>query len=452
MADQAALDITASNVANQNTPGYTRQVVSWQSTDAVTLNGVTYGTGVKTTAVSQRDRILEQRVQQQTQTQAQSGALKSALQQAQNIFGLTSTGTSAGSTALGTATDAFFNSLSTLQGNPSDASTRQNVLTAANTLASVFNSAASQLAQVSSGLNQQVGTIVGQVNALTATIASLNQQIAGTSAHGDAGALEDQRQLAITQLSQYVGLNQMTTEGNGITLTTSNGAVLVSGSKSFAMSTTQVAGTTHVLAGVGAQDMTSGLTGGQLGGVLEARDQQLPAYASALDNLAYGIGTAVNQQNALGTDGNGNLGQAIFSLPSSATGAAASMQVATNDPKAVAAASPGEGSAGNGNAIALADLSTANLAGGQTASGFLASFLGQIGNDTAGATTEDAAHQATLTQLTSQRNALSGVSLDEEASNLTQYQRSYEAAAKVFSIVNSIMASALNLGVQTSVS
>lgn len=452
MADQAALDVTASNVANQNTPGYTRQVVSWQSTDAVTLNGVTYGTGVKTTAVSQRDRILEQRVQQQTQTQAQSGALKSALQQAQNIFGLTSSGTSAASTALGTATDAFFNSLSTLQGNPSDASTRQNVLTAANTLASVFNSAASQLAQVSSGLDQQVGTIVGQVNALTATIASLNQQIAGSGAHGDAGALEDQRQLAITQLSQYVGLNQMTTEGNGITLTTSNGAVLVSGSQSFAMSTTQVAGTTHVLAGVGAQDVTSGLKGGQLGGVIEARDQQLPAYASALDTLAYGIGTAVNQQNALGTDGNGNPGQAIFNLPPTATGAAASMQAATSDPKAIAAASPGEGSAGNGNAIALADLSTANLAGGQTASGFLASFLGQIGNDTAGATTEDAAHQAILTQLTSQRNALSGVSLDEEASNLTQYQRSYEAAAKVFSIVNSIMASALNLGVQTSVS
>lgn len=449
MADQNALNVTANNVSNQNTPGYTREVVNWQPTDAVTLSGTSYSTGITSTAVSQRDRVLEQRVQQQTQTQAQSGALESALQQVQDIFGLSSTATSASSTALGSATDAFFNSLSTLEGNPSDASTRQSVLTAANNLVSVFNSASNQLAQVSSGLNQQVGTVVGQINALTTTIASLNQQIASTSPNADAGTLEDQRQLAITQLSQYVGLNQMTTDGNGLTLTTSNGAVLVSGNQSFAMSTTLVAGTTHVVSG--GQDVTSGLSGGQLGGVLQARDQELPAYASALDNLAYGIGTAVNQQNALGTDGNGNPGSAIFSLPSSAAGAAASIRVATSNPQAIAAASTGEGSAGNGNAVAMADLSTANIVGGQTASGFLASFLGQVGNDTAGATTNNTAQQATLTQLTSQRNALSGVSLDEEASNLTQYQRSYEAAAKVFSIVDTIMASALNLGVQTTV-
>ena len=449
MADQNALNVTANNVANQNTPGYTREVVSWQPADAVTLSGTSYSMGITSTAVSQRDRILEQRVQQQTQTQAQSGALESALQQVQNIFGLSSTSTSASSTALGSAVDSFFNSLSTLEGRPSDASTRQSVLTAANNLTSVFNSAANQLSQVSAGLDQQVGTVVGQINSLTKTIASLNQQIASTSPDADAGALEDQRQLAITQLSQYTGLNQMTTESNGITLTTANGAVLVSGSQSFALSTTLVAGKTQVIAG--GQDVTSGLSGGQLGGVLEARDQELPAYSSALDNLAYGIGTAVNAQNALGTDGNGNPGAAIFSLPASAGGAAASMQVATSDPQAVAAAAAGEGSSGSGNAVAMADLATANVVGGQTASGFLASFLGQVGNDTAGATTNNAAQQVTLTQLTSQRSSLSGVSLDEEASNLTEYQRSYEAAAKVFSIVNSILASALNLGVQTTV-
>lgn len=451
MADQAALNVTAGNVANQNTPGYTRQVASWQQTDAVTLSGQTYSTGITSTAVSQRDRILEQRVQQQTQTQAQSGALESALQQVQNIFGLTSSATSASLTALGSATDAFFNSFSALEANPSDAATRQGMLAAANNLVSVFNSAANQLAQVTSGLNQQIVSVAGRINTLTATIASLNQQIAGSGLQGDAGVLEDQRQYAITQLSQYLGLDQMTMEANGITLTTSNGALLVSGNQSYAMSTTLMAGTVHVLAGGGGQDMTSGLTGGQLGGILQARDQQLPTYASALDTLAYGIASTVNAQNALGTDGNGNPGTAIFTLPPTAARAAASIQVATSDPQAIAAASPGEGSAGNSNAIALADLSTANLVGAQTATGFLASYLGQIGNDTAAAAADSTVQQATLTQLTSQRNALSGVSLDEEASNLTQYQRSYEAAAKVFSIVNTIMASALNLGVQTTV-
>jgi flagellar hook-associated protein 1 FlgK len=451
MADQEALNVTSNNVANQNTAGYTREVVNFQSVDAVTLSGSSFGSGVTASATSQRDRVLEQQVQQQTQTQAQSGALESALQQIQNIFGLSSTTDSASSTALGTATTSFFSALSALTSNPSDTATRQNVLSAANTLAGAFNSAANQMTQVSSSLNQQVASDVGQVNSLTTTIASLNTQITSLSPNADAGTLEDQRQLAIAQLSQLVGLNQISTENNGITLTTSGGAVLVSGSQSFAVSTTQVAGVTHILAGVGGQDVTSNLTGGDLGGVLEARDQELPSYQNALDSLAFGIGTQVNQQNELGVDANGNPGAALFSLPSTQSGAALLIQVATTDPNAVAAASPGEGSAGNANASALADLSNASIAGGQTASGFLASFLGQIGNDASAATTNNSAQQATLTQLTTQRDSLSGVSLDEEASNLTQYQRAYQAAAQVFNIANSIMASALNLGVETSV-
>jgi flagellar hook-associated protein 1 FlgK len=398
---------------------------------------------------SQRDRVLEQRVQQQTQTQSQSAALESALQQIQNIFGLSSTTNSASSTALGTAIDSFFSSLSTLASNPADTATRQSVLTAANTLAAAFNSSSNQLAQVSTSLNQQVASDVNQVNSLTKTIASLNAQISSLSPNADAGMLEDQRQQAITQLSRLVGLDQISTENNGITLTTSNGAVLVSGSQSFSLSTSQVGGATHILAG--GQDVTANLTGGDLGGVLQARDQNLPAYQSALDSLAYAVGTQVNQQNQLGVDANGNPGAALFSLPPTSTSAAALIQVATTNPKAVAAAATGEGSAGNTNASALADLLSASIVSGQTASGFLASFLGQIGSATAAATTDNSAQQVTLTQLTTQRDSLSRVALDEEAANLTQYQRAYQAAAQVFNIGNSIMASALNLGVQTTV-
>jgi flagellar hook-associated protein 1 FlgK len=452
IADQEALNVTSNNVANQNTPGYTREVVNFQSVDAVTLNGSSVGSGVTASATSQRDRVLEQQVQQQTQVQAQSGALESALQQIQSIFGLSSTTSSASSTVLGTATNSFFSALSALASNPSDTATRQNVLSTATALAAAFNSDANQLTQVSSSLNQQVVSDVAQVNSLTTTIASLNTQITALSPNSDAGTLEDQRQLAIAQLSQLVGLNQISTEHNGITLTTSSGAVLVSGSKSFQVSTTQEGGTTHILAGVDGQDVTSNLSGGDLGGVLQARDQQLPSYQSALDSLAFSLGTQVNQQNELGVDGNGNPGAALFTLSPSSNGAATVIQVATTDPNAVAAAATGEGSAGNTNASALAGLSSANIVGSQTASGFLASFLGQIGSDTSAATTNNSAQQATLTQLTTQRDSLSGVSLDEEAANLTQYQRAYQSAAQVFNIANSIMASALNLGVETSVS
>jgi flagellar hook-associated protein 1 FlgK len=450
MANQEALNVTSNNVANQNTAGYTRQVVNFQAVDAVTLSGGSFGAGVTASAASQRNRVLEQQIQQQSQIQAQSGALESALQQVQNVFDLSSTTSSASSTVLGSAIDSFFSSLSALTGNPSDPSTRQNVLATATALAAAFNSTANQLTQISSGLNQQVTGDVNQVNALTKTIASLNRQIGASSPNADAGSLENQRQLAITQLSQLVGLDQISTEQNGLTLTTTGGAVLVSGSESFALNTTQVAGMTHVLAG--GQDVTSNIRGGNLGGVLQARDQQLPAYQNALDSLAFAIGTQVNQQNQAGIDVNGNPGGALFSLLPTQTGAATAIQVATINPSAVAAASPGEGSAGNSNSVALADLKSANIAAGQTVSGFLASFLAQIGNDASAAMANNSAQQATLTQLTTQRDSVSAVSLDEEAANLTQYQRAYQAAAQVFNIANSIMASALNLGERTTVS
>jgi flagellar hook-associated protein 1 FlgK len=452
MANQAALNVTANNVANQSTPGYTRQVVTWQTRDSVTIGGLTVGGGVTAGQASQRDRVLEQRVQQQIQVQAQSQAFESAMQQVENVFGLTSTSTSASTTQLGSAMDSFFNALSSLTASPSDAATRQKVISAANALAGAFNSTSNQLTQISASLDKQVADYAGQVNALTSTIASLNQQIASTSPDADAGVLEDQRQQAIAQLSQYVGLNQIATEGNGITLTTTTGAVLVSGSISHALTTTQIGGVTHILAGPADQDVTQGLTGGALGGVLDARDQQIPGFLSSLDNLAYAVGTQVNQVNSLGLDGSGNPGQPLFQLPASAAGAAGLIQMATNDPQAIATAAVGEGATGNGNALLLAQLATGAIVAGQAPAISFSVLLGQIGNATSAATTDNATQQAVLSQLTTQRNALSAVSLDEEAANLTNYQRAYEAAAKVFSIVDQMMASALNLGVTTSFS
>ncbi|MEO6802003.1 MAG: flagellar hook-associated protein FlgK [Granulicella sp.] len=453
-ADQAALNVTANNVANQNTVGYTREIVNFQARDSVTLGRINSGQGVTigNGANSVRDRILEQRVQQQTQVQSQSSALATALSAVENIFGLSATTTSSAATALGSAVDSFFNSFAKLEANPSDAATRQAVLSSATSLVNAFNTASTQLASTSNSLNSQVTDTVGQINSLTANIASLNQKISVISPNGDAGTLEDQRQAAIAQLSQLVGLDQITTEQNGISLTTSSGAVLVGGIQSYALTTSQVSGVTHILAGPDATDVTASITGGSLGGILQARDQSIPSFASSLDNLAYAIGTQVNTQNAAGLDGNGNPGAAIFTLPGSASGAASSIALSTNDPNSIAAAAAGEGATGNGNAIALANLASGTIVGGQTPSGYLASFLAQVGSAVSSANSDNTVQQAALTQLTAQRDAVSGVSLDQEAANLTQYQRSYEAAAKVFSIVDQLLSDALNLGVQTAVS
>lgn len=453
MANQAALNVISNNVANQNTPGYTRQVVNLQQNDSVTIGNLVVGGGVSAgQAISQRDRVLEQRVQQQTQVQAQSQALSDALNQVQNIFGLSSTSTSASSTQLGSALDSFFNAVSSLTANPADTPTRQKVISAAQSLVSAFNSASNQMAAALPSLNAKVSGDVSGINGLLSTIASLNQKIASTSPNGDAGTLEDQRQQAIAQLSQYVGLNQITNENNQITLTTTNGVVLVSGGQANALNTAQVAGVTHVMAGTPPSDITAGLRGGDLGGVLQARDGIIPQYLSALDQLAYQVGRQVNQINAQGLDANGNPGQAIFKIPSSASGAASQIAMATTDPNAIAAAATGEGATGSSNAQLLAGLATGTSFSGTSPSGSLTNLLGQIGSAASAAATDNTAQQATLSQLTSQRNSLSGVSLDEEAANLTNYQRAYQAASKIFSITDELMASALNLGVPSAFS
>lgn len=326
-ADQYAINVTANNVANQNVAGYTRQVVDWSENDSIRIGNHNEGQGASATTSSQRDRVLEQRVQQQTQTQTQSQALENALEQVQNIFGLTSSSTSASTTALGSSLNNFYDALSSLVATPTDPAARQKVISTAQNLVGAFNSASNQIAGVTDDLNKQVSGDVDQVNGLISTIATLNKKIASLSPDADAGTLEDQRQQALSQLSQYIGLDQITNEDNQITLTTTNGALLVSGSTSYALSTSQVGGKTNVLGGNPPKDITAGLTGGDLGGTIEARDTLIPSYQSALDQLAFDVAGQFNTANQAGLDANGNPGQAIFDIPSTASGAAATISL-----------------------------------------------------------------------------------------------------------------------------
>ncbi len=449
-ADQAALNATANNVANQNTAGYVRQVASFSSGDTVSLgqgNGYTYS-GPSVTLESRRDRVLEQRVQQQTQAAGASSARSGVLGQVEDVFSLSGSSTTAGATQIGTALASLFSSLTALAGNPTDTATRQGVLSAAGALASSFNSAATQLGQVASGAGAEISSSVKQVNALTATIAALNGQIQQTSPDADAGLLENQRQTAIAQLSQLVGLHQVTTESNGIALTTDGGAVLVSGSQASVLTAANVGGAVQVQDATGA-DVSGTITGGAIGGQLTAQNVTVPAVLASLNAVAERVASAVNAQNAAGLDATGATGGAIFTV---GTPAAETIAVVATSAGAIATAALGEGSSGNTNATALEDLGTAKDASGATIAGQFAALLSQVGTDASAASEQSTTDTASLTQLTTQRDALSGVSLDDEAANLSQYQRSYQAAAKVLSVLDELLAAAINLGTSTAVS
>jgi flagellar hook-associated protein 1 len=454
-ADQAALNVVANNTANANTPGYTREVASWQENDPVQINSMSYGTGVSFTgAVSQRDRVLEQRVQQQTQITEAGSTRLTDLTSVESIFN--ETGTDASSSGIASAISGFYNAMAQLESGPSDTSLRQQVLSAANTLAESIQSAAASVAQEKSSLDSQSGSILSQVNALTQSIAALNAQIQSTSPTGDAGTLEDQRQQDLLQLSQLIGIHTIATSGNGLTVTTSAGALLVSDSKAVPLTSAAVGGVEHFFSGT--TDITSQLAdgGGQMGGLLTVRDEDIPGVQASLDQLAYGIETGINALNSAGFDANGVAGGNIFSAPSTVAGAAAAMVVTLTDPSGIAAAGASAGvslgTTDNSNATRMADQTQSLIAPGQTATTFYSSFTTVLGSQVAAITTQNTAQQASLTQLQNQRNALSTVDLNEEASAMSNLERSYQAASKVFSILNSVMASVLNLGQETTVS
>ncbi len=205
--------------------------------------------------------------------------------------------------------------------------------------------------------------------------------------------------------------------------------------------------------GVPATDVTSGLTEVPRAARSEARDQLLPQYQSALDELAYDAATKVNQVNAQGLDGNGAAGQAIFDLSgecercrkSDCDGhdrSAGDCRGRSGRRLAGEQQCPSAGRSGQWNGCRRTDaLGLSDGSAGTDWKRGIRSFFRQHGA---------AGDVVAADEL--QRNALSGVSLDEEAANLTKYQRAYEAAAKIFSITDELMASALNLGVTTAFS
>ncbi len=456
-ADQTALGVIANNVANANTTGYTEEQPIFQQSSPVTINGSSFGDGVtETGAESLRDRVLEGRIDQQQQLESASSTRLTALNTMQSLFTPDSGSSSSEAGDIGNDITNFYDAFSSLESSATSNPLRQEVLTSAQTLTADISNAANGLGQQQQALDQEATSVVSQINSLSSAIAQLNQQIMSTSPDGDAGTLEDQRQSDLSQLSQLIGINQITTENNGLTITTTSGQVLVAQNISNQITTGKVNGVTHFF--VGTTDATSDLAsgGGELGGYLTARDQDIPAALSALDNLAYTVATTVNAQQGAGTDYDGNTGGDIFAEPTQVAGSAQSMAVVMTDPNGIAAAAAGAGasSGDNSNVVALSALQGTAQAqlNGLDPNSYYSDFVTEIGSTISEVQTENTAQSASVTQLTTQRNSLSEVNLNNEASSLTNMERTYQAASQFFTILDAIMASALNLGEQTAVS
>jgi flagellar hook-associated protein 1 len=433
--------LVSTNVANVDTPGYARQVPDLAENAPVQVAGLTLGTGVQLQQVtSLRDAVLDLRVNQETQ---QQGALTSFLGSAQQIQQLFN---EAGGTGLQAPLTAFFNSLSELSTNPSDLNVRQGVITAAQNLATAFNQASNNLTTIQRGADLSVTQSVSQIDTLTAQIATVNAQVAASATSGqNSGPFVDQRQQLINQLSNLVDVSEVQAGNGSLTLTTSTGAPLVVGGQSFQL-TTQIDPTT------GFQDVfsqgsniTSKITGGQLAGQIQIRDQEIPSIQTSLDTLAGGLANAVNTQQAAGFDLNGAPGANLFVPPPAGNvGAAANLALATTDPTKIAASA--DGTAGdNTNANALLNIQNQPVIAGQTPLNYYSGLIFKIGSDVSNAQTEQQSSNLILQQLTNLQGGVSGVDINEEAANLIRYQNAYQASAQVSYVIDTLMQTTLNM-------
>jgi flagellar hook-associated protein 1 FlgK len=443
LAEESAISTTSNNIANVNTPGYSRQVAHLAETPPIEVGNLTLGTGVEVTSVtSTRDAILDLRVNQETQQQGQLSAYIAGGQQIQSLFNETS------GTGLQSSLTAFFSSLQQLSSNPSDLNSRQSVLTSAQNLATNISQTSANLTTQQNNTDLEVKQTVSQINSLTAQIASVNTQVAAATNSGtNPGAFVDQRQQLMNQLSNLVDVSSVDAGNGEITLTTSSGAPLVVGNQSFQL-TTQAdpsTGLSDIFSGT--TNITSAITGGQLAGQLQIRDQEIPSVQNSLDTLAYNLSTAINTQNKKGVDLNGAVGGNIFSSPAQVAGAAAAMSVTITDPSLIAAsAGPAPGSVGdNTNANAMLALQNQTIVNGQTPIDYYSNLVYKIGNDVSSATTEQTSGSQVLLQLTNLQDGVSGVDLNEEAANLVRFQNAYQASAQVSSVINTLLQDTINM-------
>lgn len=438
-ATEAALQTTSNNIANANTAGYTREEADLSSNAENFSGGELTGGGVTVDNIqSVRDELLNLQIQQQTSLQGQADTESSSLQTIQSLF--SSTGEDIASTL-----SAFSSSLAQLSANSSNSATQQGVLSAAQNLAESFNSTATGLESAQSSADQDVTQTVAQINSLTTQIAQLNAQLTPTvMSEQNGGTIEDQRDELVQQLSALTNVS-ITQSSDGEVITTGDGTPLVMGAQSFNLQTTTGSdGFQQVLDSEG-NNITSSISGGQLGGAIQVRDTIIPSYLSSLNALASQFAASVNAAQAEGYDSNGNAGAALFSLPSNSADAASGITVALTSGSQIAVSSDGT-SGSNGNVTNLLAAVNGDMSSGQTPADAYSDLVDKVGTDASNASTQSSALSQNILQLTNQQSSVSGVSIDEETTNLIRYQTAYEAAARVVSTIQALSTVTLDMG------
>ncbi|WP_163834081.1 flagellar hook-associated protein FlgK [Spartinivicinus ruber] len=313
-AYQRALATTGHNVANANTPGFSRQETIFDTQKEQFIGGVFSGRGVQITDIRRlANEFVTNQLRLDTSSFFQLNAFDQNIRQLDSVLADETTGLSVG-------LEKFFNAMQAASENPTSIPSRQLVLTEAKGLATRFNSLYSTFEEQNNALNTEIEALIGEINALAAGIADLNLQISnvvgsGTSTAGQPNDLLDKRDELLRELSEIVGVQVVRQDDNTINVFIGKGQALVLGSSSSTL-ITQPGGANNegfdVVVQSTNQPINQDLTGGTLGGLITYRDTILDPSFTNLGLIAVGLAKTVNDQQRIGLDLTGSFGERIF--------------------------------------------------------------------------------------------------------------------------------------------
>ncbi len=308
-ASQIALRTAGNNISNANTVGYSRQNVNFGTRPEQQYgNSGFLGSGVNPESVQRVvNEFITTQVRLDTTTFNQLDKYNQSIGKVDKLFSDASTG-------LVGSLQSYFSALQNGASDPSSSPARQLIITQSQSLGLRYNTLYDRLAETEKSVNGEVGTLVGQLNALAKSVANLNQSIAEKNASGSGGApnaLLDQREEALRKLSEIASVQLVQQDGGDINVFVGNGEPLVVGPRVSSFKV-EAGGKILLNTNSGVVNITDAVTGGQLGGLLKFKADVLQPSLNEIGRIAIVMSDAFNKVQAQGLDSNGNYGQDMF--------------------------------------------------------------------------------------------------------------------------------------------
>ncbi len=451
MNSQTALQTVSHNIANKTTEGYSRQRVEMQSALPIVEGRHQMGMGSRASAVTRTNNpFLEKQLQRE---QGQMGMLQgreAALTRVEQVFNEQM------NKGLNQYVTDFFNGFRELAQNPESLTTRTMVKEAGEALVKDFKRVDQQMSAIQEDVNERVKNEVVEVNKMIREVASLNEKIAEVEVQGiPANDQRDRRDVLLKHINEKIDISYAEGNNGMVAVRTAGNALLVSGFDAYELNTkTSPEGMTEIFFKPNESTpefrITDRIRGGSIGGALNVRDQVIPDFKDKIDTMAYRLADEVNRAHMEGFDKTGKQGQAFFVLPQDISGAAKNieMNLAILDDvnKVAAAAKPG---APGDNTVAnvISQLQYKEVMDGDTTTidDFYNTQVGRVGVLTQRAIKSREAQGNIVSQLSTIRESISGVSLDEETTNMLEFQRAFDASARLIKTADEMFDTVLNL-------